>query len=178
MCQVRAPGPPAKTVVDETLNSKFGVGFKLIFCPCRKGCRSNERPNCPTMPVSVWYTKLWPSNCPRKHSKRIGPSHPKMLGNLKGETRLIRNIFSGSALLLNINGPPSAGLHDRLCFPNEICQFSKLIPTYASSNRTRLTEEIGVAGGTPGMLSTEAINCRAPSGWAGADGECWYSART
>src|SRR5713101_3089748 len=87
----------------------------------------------------------------------------KTLGSLNGETRLIRNMFNGSALSLNISGPPSVGLHHRLCFPNETCQFSKFIPTYASSNRTRLTAENGVAGGTPGMLSTEAMNFRAPS---------------
>src|SRR5689334_14064278 len=103
----------------------------------------------------------------------MGPSSaPKIQGSLKGETRLIRNILTGSALSLNNRGPPCRGLHQRLCFPNESCQLARLRPTYASSNRTRFTAVVGVAGGTPGRLSTDAINWRASGDCAAADGAC------
>ena len=53
-------------------------------------------------------------NCPRKNSSRMGPSQPRIQGNLKGVTRLMRNMFSGTALSLKISGPPSPGPHHRL----------------------------------------------------------------
>src|ERR1700730_6858291 len=37
---------------------------------------------------------------------------------------------------------------------------------------------VGVAGGGPGKGSTSAMTNRADSGRAGAEGLCWYSART
>ena len=59
----------------------------------------------------------YPEYWPRKNSTRIGPSTPRKLGSLKGVTRLIRNIDSGSALSLSITPPPSSGPHLKLCFP-------------------------------------------------------------
>src|SRR6266852_6236463 len=98
------------------------------------GWRESDLPNCPTKPEGVTRDSD-PSNCPRKNSILIGPSHPRILGNLTGATRFTRNMSIGTTLSLNIIGPPSPGPHQRLCLPKENSQFDVVRPTYASSKR-------------------------------------------
>src|SRR6266436_2379029 len=98
-----------------------------------KGCGLSDWPNCPTFPV-VFKINSCPANWPRKNSERIGPSQPRIEGNLSGVTRLTRNMFIGCALLLRVSESPSPGPHERLCLPKDTCQLDKAIPTYASRN--------------------------------------------
>src|SRR6266851_7689387 len=97
-----------------------------------KGCGESDWPNCPTIPDG-FNRNSCPANWPKKNSVRSGPSHPRMLGNLSGVVRLIRNMLIGGALLLSVIDPPSPGPHERLCFPKETCQFDNIKPTYASN---------------------------------------------
>src|SRR5579859_996743 len=123
---------PANTEVLERPSSKLGVNLKLIFCPLIKGCGFKNCPNCPINsldgpdPVTA---NWWPESWPTKNSIRMSPSSRKIQGSRNGALRLTRKRFSGSALSLKRNGPPSFGPHHRLCLPKENCQFAKFIPT-------------------------------------------------
>src|SRR5258708_18205426 len=110
------------------------------------GWRESDWPNCPTKPVGLEMNS-YPSNCPRKNSILIGPSHPRILGSLTGSTRFTRNMLIGTALSLNIIGPPSPGPHQSLCLPKETSQFDVVRPTYASRKRNWLTSGVTVSGG-------------------------------
>src|SRR5258708_14255778 len=102
------------------------------------GWRESDWPNCPTKPVGLEMNS-YPSNCPRKNSILIGPSHPRILGSLTGSTRFTRNMLIGTALSLNIIVPPSPGPHQRLCLPKYNSHFYALRPTYSSSKRNMFT---------------------------------------
>src|SRR6266849_16170 len=110
------------------------------------GSGESDWPNCPIKPEGVRRNSD-PSNCPRKNSILIGPSQPRMLGNLTGATRFTRSMLIGTALSLNIIDPPSPGPHERLCLPNENSQFNAVRPTYASSKRNWFTADVLVSGG-------------------------------
>src|SRR3989442_1434379 len=121
------PTPP-KIVPYVSPTSRFGEGRKLSFSPSVNGCGFRGTAQEPTVLEAV-FTKRCPSSCPMKNSIRTGPRNFKKLGSLNGDTRLTRNILTGSALSLNIIGPPAPGPHQRLCWPNVTCQFSKFNPT-------------------------------------------------
>src|SRR5260370_31413706 len=99
----------------------------------------------------------------------MGPIEPRMLGSLKGETRLMRNMLIGSGLLHNIIDAPVPGPHQRLCLPNVISQLSRVIPRYASRRVKRLTLPNGRAGGS-GIACMLEITWRAVLVIAGAEG--------
>src|SRR5436309_1375886 len=108
-------------------NSKLDVGLKLSFTPLIIGWGLKEWPHWPVSPVESAKTKSWPDSCPRMNCTRVGPIRPNTHGSLKGVTRSIRNIVTGTALSLKMRGPPSLGDHDKLCLPKESCQFSMFI---------------------------------------------------
>src|SRR5713101_5629273 len=110
------------------------------------GWGDRDWPHCPTKPEGL-KTNSDPSNCPRKNSILIGPNQPRILGSLTGATRFTRSMLIGTALSLNIIGPPSPGPQERLCLPNENSQFDAVRPTYASSKRNWFTGDVPVSGG-------------------------------
>src|SRR5258708_13018395 len=105
------------------------------------GWRESDWPNCPTKPVGLEMNS-YPSNCPRKNSILIGPSHPRILGSLTGSTRFTRNMLIGTALSLNIIGPPSPGPHQRLCLPKDNSHFDTVSQTNPSTKPTSFTPDI------------------------------------
>src|SRR5258708_20723064 len=103
-----------------------------------KGCGLSDWPNWPTF-REVLKRNSCTANWRRKNSERIGPSQPRIEGNLRGVIRLTRNILIGCELLLNVSEPPSPGPHERLCLPKEICQLDAISPTYASKSLSWFT---------------------------------------
>ena len=56
-----------------------------------------------------------------------GPKRSRNPGKVKGTSRATRNMYIGSALLLNSSDPPSSGPHHKLCLPNEKSQSSNRV---------------------------------------------------
>src|SRR5450631_1074208 len=93
----------------------------------------------------------------------IGPSRPSTLGNFSGLIRSTRNIGMASALLDNNTLVLRLAPHQRLCCPKVNCQFARLSPAYASTDRSReLLPKVGTElTGNP--KSEPAMSCA----WAG-----------
>src|SRR5208282_1423923 len=111
------------------------------YCPCA---------SVPTQQEFELLMNSWPESLPMKESNRMSPRKPRIHGKRNGETRFRRNMLMGSALSVNASVPPALGPHQRLCLPNDICQFAMFIPTYASSRRNWLVVATGMDGAFAG----------------------------
>ncbi len=104
VCRVKGTPCPAKITVLEKTKFEIGRGLKGKPFAMNQGLRVEGVKKAASDAVGLAgmgpLMNCWPSICPIKNSNRRGPSQPRMLGNLNGLTRLMRNILSGAALSL------------------------------------------------------------------------------